>query len=410
MKKWLGVVTSLMLMCTLLYPEYLNSQEKQKLETLKIGVSASLSGPAVGWGQPCYQTIKIQALKYNEAGGVKIGNKVYKIDLKTADDKFLAESGAAAIKNLVFQAKVDYILLGGPSALVAQAAGPICHENKVLFVCNGTSGPGLSPEWEWSFRVNETNYAREVGITMWLASNKPEIKNIAIVAPDTEAGHTTTRTFEGNVAKYTPWKILAKEFYEQGGKDYFPILSKLLKEKPDLIYTDTATTGDLALLLKQARELGYNGPFLQAAVVDPQTLFRICGEKAANNLYSPAYSQDVSQALKELYDAYYKEYREYNALTGFSCDYLPVLIQAMQKAGTTDKYKVRDVFKSATKPGVLNSLVGPGARFYEEKATSPGHTRQWLRPISVVLFKDGKVVPLGLFSPEEMIKRIDAGN
>ena len=390
------------LTCGLLYGQ----KATQELEPLKIGVSASLSGPAVGWGQPCYRTIDLQASLYNEAGGVKIGNKKYKIELKVADDKYLGESGAAAINRLIFQEKVDYILLGGPSTLVALAGGPICQKNEVLFLVDGTSGPGLSPDLTWLFRPCLTDYSRGLAITLWLAANKPEIKKIAFVCPDTEGGHAGTNIFKNNVMKYTNWEVVGGEYFEPASKEYHPILSKVIKTKPDLIFTDTATTGDLGLLLKQGRELGYNGPYLQAAVIDPRIICGISGVKAADDLYNPGNPRDVSPELKKLYDAYNAKYGEYNALTDWVCDFLPVLIQAMQVAGTTDKYKVRKVLESATKPGILNSLIGPGARFYEEVATSPGHSRQWLRPMGIMRVNNGEGQILALYSPDEMIKKI----
>ena len=98
-------------------------------------------------------------------GGAEIGDKVYKIETPVmADDKYLAESGAAAINKLIFRDKVDYILLGGPSTLVALSGGPICQKNEVLFICDGASGPGLGPELTWVFRGNNTEYEKGSGL------------------------------------------------------------------------------------------------------------------------------------------------------------------------------------------------------------------------------------------------------
>ncbi|MFH1974146.1 MAG: ABC transporter substrate-binding protein [Pseudomonadota bacterium] len=373
-------------------------------EELRIGVSSSLSGPAVGWGQPCWRTIDTQAEMYNKAGGVKIGGKNYIIKIVTVDDKYLAESGAQAFTKLIYQEKVDYILMGGPSTLVALAGGPLCQKNEVVCLLDGTSGPGLQDNWEWVFRPCLTDFSRGTAIVLWLAKNKKEIKTVAYACPDTEGGHASNDIFQENIKKHTDWKVVEGGFYQAASKEYYPLLSKILRHKPDLIYTDTATTGDLGLLIKQARELGYNGAFLQAAVVDAKALAGISGTEACDNIYNPGVPFDVNPQVKALVEAYEAKYGERNGLTLWSLDYLPVLIQAMQVAGTTDKYKVRDVLESATKPGILNSMIGPGARFYTEKYLNKKYSRQWLSPVGITRIDKGKSTLIEIIAPDEMLK------
>ena len=375
-------------------------------ETLRIGVSASLSGPTVSWGQPAYQTVLTHAKLYNAAGGVKIGNTTYKLEIVAADDKYQAETGAAAINNLIFKEKVDYILIGGPSTLVALAGGPICEKNKVLFICNGTSGPGLDAKLTWVFRAILTNFSRGLGLVLWLSENKPEIKKVAFTSPDTEGGHKDTENFKKMMEIYTNWKLVAGEYFEASSKDYFSVLSKVLKEKPDIIFTDTASPGDLGLLAKQGRELGYKGPFLEFALMDLGVHCKIAGKQACDDLYHPGYSLDTTPELRKLNDAYKATYGEYNAMTISHCDFLSILIQGMQRAGTIDKYKVKEALANGTKPGIFNSMLGPGARFYEEKATAIGAPRQWIAPISIARSRNGENEIIAQYPVDSIVEKM----
>ena len=369
-------------------------------EALRIGVSASLSGPAVAWGQGCSRTIETQAKLYNDAGGVKIGDKIYKIELVMADDKYLAESGAAAINKLIFRDKVDYILLGGPSTLVALAGGPICQKNEVLFICDGTSGPGLGPELTWVFRGNNTEYERFWGIMTWLVKNKPEIRRIAYCSPDTEGGHAASKMFVKQSTENTPWEFVAGEYFEPSSKDYYPVLNKVLKAKPDIVYTDTASTGDFGLLIKQSRELGYEKILWSGVMQDVESLVNIAGEKACENVFIPNMTYNATPEIARISEAFKKEYGKYDSMIFFTADFLPILIQGMQQAGTIDKYKVRETLETAT----FESPRGPGARFYGKERYGIAH--QWLSPIGVVRIHKGKNLMEKIVSPEETLKQM----
>ena len=166
-------------------------------ETLRIGVSASLSGPAVAWGQGCSSNDRDPRPSYTMRARVelKIGDKVYKIETPvmavTATRTWQSRERLQSTQ-LIFRDKVDYILLGGPSTLVALSGGltPLRQKNEVLFICDGASGPGLGPELTWVFRGNNTEYEKGLGMMAWLTQNRPKIHRIAYCAPDTEGGST----------------------------------------------------------------------------------------------------------------------------------------------------------------------------------------------------------------------------
>lgn len=400
MKKIIRLI-SILVILLVMFTYGLSYSQTAIQETLRIGASVALSGAAVSWGQPCLRTFQTQARLYNEAGGVKIGGKVYKIEIIAADDKFSAEGAAAAFNKLIFRDKVDYILMGGPYTVVALTGGPICTKNQVLYFCNGTAGPGLSAEWPWSFRPLNTEYERGLALLVWLSKNKPEIKRVAYVSPDSESGHASTANFLDLAKKLTKWENVAGEYFQQGGKDYYAVLTKVFKEKPDLICTDSANTGDTALIAKQSRELGFNNIIFSAVMHEAKTVTGICGTKAAENIYLPNFTYDITPEMKKLTDAYYKDWGEYNSITMFAADYLPVLIQAMQKSGSIDKFKVKDTLET----GVFQSLSGPGARFYGKERYGIAH--QWLQPAAVSCIHNGETELMAIVSTDELLRTMD---
>ena len=176
MKKFLGMCAIMLTVVAVIATMWsAKSAAAAETEEVRIGVISSLSGPAVAWGLPTYQTWKLQKNMYNQAGGVKIGDKVYRIKFLVEDDKYMPEPGVAAVKKLIYRDKVDYIL-GGISTLITVAAGPIYQKNKVIAMVDGTSGPGIGPKLTWVFRMIVTEFERAVAIAGWLSKNKPEIR------------------------------------------------------------------------------------------------------------------------------------------------------------------------------------------------------------------------------------------
>jgi len=400
MKKFLGICAIMLTVVAVIATMWsAKSAAAAETEEVRIGVISSLSGPAVAWGLPTYQTWKLQKNMYNQAGGVKIGDKVYRIKFLVEDDKYMPEPGVAAVKKLIYRDKVDYIL-GGISTLITVAAGPIYQKNKVIAMVDGTSGPGIGPKLTWVFRMIVTEFERAVAIAGWLSKNKPEIRKVAYVAPDTEGGHGSIKIFKKVTGRVTDWKIGSGEFYEPGSKDYYAVLSKVLKEKPDLLYTDTASPGDFGLIMKQSRELGFKGKIWYGAITDPAVPLAIAGAKACEDWYSPNYPFNVTTEMKKLTAAYHKEYGEYSTTTTCICDTLPVLIQAMQQAGTIDKYKVRDALET----GKFTSVCGSDARFYGKDRYGIAH--QWIRPICISRMHNGKQELVDQVSPKELLKML----
>jgi hypothetical protein len=160
--------------------------------------------------------------------------------------------------------------------------------------------------------------------------------------------------------------------------------------------------GDTGLLAKQSRELGFNKIILQPLIQEAKHITAISGVKAADDIYNPNLTYDITPEMKKLTDAYYKEWGEYHGLNMFACDFLYVLVQAMQKAGTTDKFKVKDTLEK----GVFNSMVGPGARFYGKERYGISH--QWLRPVCVSRIQNGETKVQAVVSPEDLIRLIEA--
>ena len=120
-------------------------------KTLTIGVLGPLSGGAASYGVELVRGAEMRTEEINKAGGLKIGNDVYRIKLVSYDHKALAAYAATAANKLVFQDKVKYII-GNAVGATCNAVQTVTEPEKVLFafVCWGTNN--LGPDKPHSFR------------------------------------------------------------------------------------------------------------------------------------------------------------------------------------------------------------------------------------------------------------------
>ena len=198
------------------------------------------------------------------------------------------------------------------------------------------------------------------------------------------------------------FEVAADEYYERGTKDFYPILTKILATKPDMLDVAAAPPGEAGLLLKQARELGFKGPRGWTAGVNPVTVIGIAGKEAAEGVWSPANinvkSDFVSATVRRFGEEYEKRYKEVPgviAVANYAA--FDVFTKAMQDARSLDTDKVLAVLTQKPFDTVWGKLVLGGKETY-------GIDRQFLYPLVISEIRDGKVVDIAQVLPAALKK------
>ena len=331
----------------------------EKTETFRIGLLSSMSGAAVAWGIPWTQSFEVQRDLINDAGGFTIGDTTYEIKLLIEDDAYSAETGVAAVNKLIFQDNVDYIIIGFAGS-VLHAVAPILQKNEILGF-TGSSAASMPADYTWIYKTSEHNDFRYTAVGGWINDNFPDIETVCALDSDIDAGHYSIKVFSDFVNNNTDWEIAETAYFSVGDKEYYTYLNKLLQHDPDLLFLG-GTPGAFSLAVKQARELGFTGVIFGGNGLDTKVLIDIVGVEDAYDIYVPYYDPDITPEVKALCDEYIARYGEYSVLTPFMSDYIPVIIQAAQQAGTLEKHAV----KNALDTGTFTSTMGTGMWVGEE--------------------------------------------
>jgi branched-chain amino acid transport system substrate-binding protein len=370
-------------------------------KTLAIGLLGPLSGGAASYGVELLRGAELRVEEINKAGGLKVGADAYRIKLVPYDHKAQAADTATATNKLIFQDKVKYII-GNAVGATCNAAQTITEPNKVMFsfVCWGTNN--LAPEKPYSFRSMLSQWELAEPFYRWVKENHPKIKRVAAISPNDTSGKDTN-TAVVKALKALGFEVAADEYYERGTKDFYPVLTKILAQKPDMLDVAAAPPGEAGLILKQAMELGFKGAKGWTAGINPFTIISVAGPEAAEGVWSPANinvkGDHVSAAVRKFGETYEKRYGEVpGAIAVANYAAFDVFTQAMQKAGSVDTDKVLAVLTKEQFQTVWGPLALGGKETY-------GIDRQFLYPLVISEVRGGKVVDIAQVLPAALKKK-----
>lgn len=312
-------------------------------DEIRIGAVAGLTGQEAAWGKSTSQGLRLAVKEINEAGGVD-GKK---LRLIVYDDRGLTTEAAAAATRLIIQDKAHIILGEFPSSL-SLAMAPIAQSNKVPMLSPGSTNVRVTEGKDYVFRNCFIDPFQ--GTVMATFANKElELSKVAIlrdVRNDYSVGLADAfierfRELGGSIA--------IDQSYSSGDIDFKAQLTAVRSARPDAIFIPGYYT-DVALIARQARELGIKVPLLGGDGWDSQALFEIGGDALDGSYFSNHYSPDNPAPKVQAYlKAYREEYRSTSdALAALSYDAVYMAADAFRRAGSTESAKVRDAL-AATK-------------------------------------------------------------
>lgn len=334
--------------------------------TIKLGNLESLSGAGQSVGVPQDNAVKLAVDQINANGGVKIGSKSYKIDLITADDKSDPTAGVTAVQKLINSDGVHY-MVGSLSSAVTGAYIPVVKDrNDFVSIVVGAALEGITDNKPiFRPRVTLSQYTNAV-------INYVKSKGYKKVALLTDQKHS------GFVQQTEPLKkglqaegvqVTADQSYTFGDTQFGSQLTAILRDKPDLINM-RGYPSDLANAIKQARQLGYQGPILTTSGFTNKDVTDAQAQSAMNGvteIFSPLASDLIdggknADRVKAFEDAYEKRFGQPSGGTSLSAyDGVYIWAKALQDAGTvSDVPAVRTALenlKVSEVPDLLELIV-----------------------------------------------------
>lgn len=313
-------------------------------EPIRIGTFLAATGPASFLGDPEQKTLEMYVERINAAGGV-IGRK---LELFAYDSGGNAEKARTFMKRLIEQDKVD-VIVGGSTTGETMAAVPLAEQAQVPFISLAGAVVIVEPVKKWVFKTPHTD--RMACEKIFTDMNARKLSKLALIS----GAGGFDRSMRGECMKVAPnfgIEIVADESYGAADTDMTAQLTKI-KGTPGVQAVLNAGFGQgPAIVTKNYAQIGLTLPMYQSHGVASKDFIKLAGA-ASEGVRLPAAALLVADILpdsnpqKPVVVAYKRDYEErfksdVSTFGGHAYDGLMIAVEAIKRAGSTDREKVRD--------------------------------------------------------------------
>ena len=328
------------------------TKKTDEAATIKIGGLGPLTGPLAIYGVTATNGSKLAFEEINKNGGI-LGKQV---EFVLFDEKGDSTEAVTAYNRLVDEGVVALVgdITSKPSLAVAEIAA---QDNMPMITPTGTqfniteAGPNV-------FRVCFTDPYQGV-ILANLAKNNLKANTVAIMVNNSSDYSDGVAEAFIKEAERLGLKIVAKEGYAEGDKDFRAQLTKVAATNPDVLLVPDYYE-QVALITTQAREVG-----VKSTVIGPdgwdgvaKALDSSAYGAVENSYFTNHYSvEDTNEKVQNFLKAYREKYKdEPSAFSALSYDAAYLMKDAIEKAGSTDKDAIVKAMKESDFAGVTGHL------------------------------------------------------
>jgi branched-chain amino acid transport system substrate-binding protein len=303
-------------------------------DTIKIGFNIPLTGDIPKVGESSKLSAEMLKADINGAGGLDVGGKKYMLEFIYEDNEAKAESAVTTALKLIEKDEV-LAIIGPNSSKQAVPAGQVANDNNTVMITPWSTNPDTTLDRPWVFRAAfldpfqgpvAVNYAvktfgAKTAAVLYDLSNDYS-KGLAEIFRD---------VFETKMGKGS---VLAFESHGTKDQDFSAQLTKIISTKPDFIFVPD-NYNQVALIVPQARKLGYKGDFMGSDSWGSSELMTLCGDDCKGLSFSTHYAAaGATGATKEFIDRYTAKYGYTpDDVAALTWDATRVVLQGIQNAG-----------------------------------------------------------------------------
>jgi len=296
-------------------------------DVIKIGIAGPMTGDQAKMGMDFKNGVSLAVQEWNSRGGV-LGKK---IDVIVNDDQHDPKQAVAVANKMANEGIVGVI--GHFNSSCSIPASDVYHRAGIPMITPGSTNPQLTEKgYDNVFRVCGRD-DQQGKVAAGFVTNYLKLRNVAILHDKTTYGQGLAdefRKFLGNDVNVVYYGGIVPE-----DQDFKMVLTAIKSKSPQLIYFGGIYPA-AGLLVKQAKELGLNVPFMSGdGTIDPKFI-EIAGAAAEGTYltFSPD-PRDIPSAAGFI-ENYQAKYGAIGPYSVYAYDAANILLGAIKAANSID--------------------------------------------------------------------------
>lgn len=334
--------------------------------TIVLGAAVSLTGKYSVNGKNTQDGYNLAVKAINDKGGIDVGGKHYKLEIRYYDDESTSARGAQLVERLISQDHVDFIL-GPYSSALTKAIAPITEKYRVPMVEGNGADRGLFTHgYKYLFAVlNTSDYYLRAAVNILAeeakkAGRDPKSVRIAIAIENDNFSQDVRDGVMEDAKKYG-MQVVIDDKLPADLNDMTATLTKVKALKPDALMISGHEKGAVLGIRQVAQEKVYV-PMLALTHCDAAQITKKFGKDSdyafcasqwdASLTYTDPWfgnAQKYAEAFRKAYN-YDPPYQAAESTAS-----VEVFADAIARAGSLDRGKVRDALARTD----LMTLYGP---------------------------------------------------
>ena len=317
-------------------------------ETIKIGVITDRVGVSKPYSEPATEGVIFGADEINRKGGV-LGRR---IELLIEDDQSRPDISAALARKLIDQGVV--FIMSVSLSPATQQQQTVTMEAKTPQMTPMNSADYLTTQLDNPY-FWQTGPLGSVQIATLLAHARTKnFRKVAVITDNSDLGQAIAKAFKGTLEK-AGIQVVADEVIARGATTAMPQMQKIRAAQPEAIFLAGVLTAENVLIFRAYRELGVKFP-IHSSYNLSVPIYETVAKGLVNGVtFVDAY--DPEKAEVKAFEAAYKKAtgKDPQNLHGYGYDGINLIADAIRRAGSTDKEKIRAAMQETDYAGVMGA-------------------------------------------------------
>jgi branched-chain amino acid transport system substrate-binding protein len=351
----------------------------EKVDVVKIAAPAELTGPVAGFGVPYINAMKIAIEEINNNGGIKsLGGA--KLELMLQDSESNPQKATQLLRQMDKEATVAIGPLGSANVV---AVKPVLVSLDLPLLLPGledtiTDGDHGNNMWRVVSRTADWGNKTMDFVEEAQEAGDIDVKKVAIVSITTPPGPSLVKVLEER-AKALGWEIAKFEYNPAETRDFSALVAQIRDANPDLMmglnYPQDGILFAQAMTLQDWRPK--HGIVMTAGAYYLNAFRKALGDKTVGwmdaSYGASSEGCEISDKLSKVYEDRHKS----GKLTGLDTaapSVIAVLADALERAGSTDRDKLRAALAETNLKFCESTYILAGEVKFDEKGDNVGYS------------------------------------